>query len=70
MGNSSSRNDVIRALRAHEVYVCVEDESKNLYNVERGDFLESICTSHNGSDAPSARFQEEAKNSDSALLET
>lgn len=55
MGNSSSRSDVVRTLKAHEVFVALEDESKNLYNLEREEFLEAIVLPD---PVPMARLQD------------
>jgi hypothetical protein len=40
MGNGASRSDVVRALKAHKVSVFLENETTQLYALERGDFLE------------------------------
>jgi hypothetical protein len=40
MGNGAPRSNVIRTLKAHRVFVALEDEAQNLYALERESYLE------------------------------
>jgi lipase chaperone LimK len=45
VGQIASAEDVLRALRAHGVSAFLEDESRQAYTLERGEFFESAILS-------------------------
>lgn len=40
MGNGAARSDVLRALKAHKVFVGLDSAPTSLYSLERGEYLE------------------------------